>query len=137
MFRLFAAWAAGARPGDEAWRHEGVDADLATVQSGLPEALAHQKVEAQAAKNGDTDAAFHWAWDESDDLAAPLWPVLRSAAQVLTGDDLTRVRECDSDSCRWLFLDCSRNRSRRWCDMQVCGNRAKARRHYRRQQKSC
>jgi predicted RNA-binding Zn ribbon-like protein len=43
-----------------------------------------------------------------------------------------RVRECSEESCRWLFLDHSKNRSRRWCNMQICGNRAKARRFYAR-----
>jgi predicted RNA-binding Zn ribbon-like protein len=40
------------------------------------------------------------------------------------------VRECSGDTCGWLFVDTSRNHSRRWCDMEDCGNRAKARRHY-------
>jgi len=44
--------------------------------------------------------------------------------------DARRVRVCQN--CRWLFLDRSRNGSRRWCDMAVCGNRQKARRHYQR-----
>jgi len=45
------------------------------------------------------------------------------------------VRICEAtatDGCGWLFLDETRNRSRRWCSMKDCGNRAKARRHYRR-----
>jgi predicted RNA-binding Zn ribbon-like protein len=45
---------------------------------------------------------------------------------------LLRVRACESDTCQWLFLDTSRNRSRRWCDMKVCGNRSKVRRFYHR-----
>jgi len=51
---------------------------------------------------------------------------------VLTGEALARVRECGGTACNWLFLDESRNRSRRWCSMESCGNRAKARRHYHR-----
>lgn len=65
-----------------------------------------------------------------------LWPVARSAAELLTSPDAQRVRECALRSCSWLFVDRSRNRRRRWCDMKTCGNRAKARRHYRRKQKS-
>jgi predicted RNA-binding Zn ribbon-like protein len=57
-----------------------------------------------------------------------LWPVVRSAAELLTSDELGRVRECAADNCAWLFLDRSKNRSRRWCDMAVCGNRDKVRR---------
>lgn len=61
-----------------------------------------------------------------------LWPIVLSAADLLVSDLLDRVKECSSDSCSWMFLDESRNRSRRWCDMAECGNRAKARRFYQR-----
>jgi predicted RNA-binding Zn ribbon-like protein len=46
----------------------------------------------------------------------------------MTSEELARVSSCGADTCRWLFLDTSRNHSRRWCDMKVCGNRMKARR---------
>jgi len=61
-----------------------------------------------------------------------LWPVAHDAAELLASDQLPRLRECAADDCCWLFLDESKNRSRVWCDMRVCGNRAKARRHYAR-----
>lgn len=61
---------------------------------------------------------------------ALLAPVLWSAADLLVGPDTARVRHCSNDKCGWLFFDESKNRSRRWCSMQACGNRAKARRHY-------
>jgi len=71
-----------------------------------------------------------FAWASDDDVLAP---VVWSAAELLTSGPLERVRECPGDdTCGWLFLDTSRNGSRRWCDMRTCGNRAKARRHYRR-----
>jgi len=59
-----------------------------------------------------------------------LAPVLWSAADLIVGAGAHRVRQCANDSCRWLFLDASRNGARRWCDMRACGNQAKARRHY-------
>ena len=62
----------------------------------------------------------------------PLNPIAWSAAQLLTGDGLERVKICSDERCGWLFIDESRNGSRRWCDMSGCGNRAKARRHYQR-----
>jgi predicted RNA-binding Zn ribbon-like protein len=61
-----------------------------------------------------------------------LFAVLTSAAELLASDRLGRIRECASADCTWLFVDESRNRSRRWCDMSACGNRMKARRHYQR-----
>ena len=54
--------------------------------------------------------------------------VVNKPAELATMGDLTRVKECASENCNWLFIDESRNRSRRWCDMKDCGNRAKARR---------
>ena len=78
---------------------------------------------------------FRPEWREASEprLDSILWPVVKSAGDLLTGKDLERVRECKSPSCRWLFIDRSKNHSRRWCDMSVCGNRVKARRFYRRQ----
>jgi predicted RNA-binding Zn ribbon-like protein len=68
----------------------------------------------------------------ADGLQKVLFAVLASAAELLASDRLGRIRECGSADCTWLFVDESRNRSRRWCDMTACGNRMKARRHYQR-----
>lgn len=79
------------------------------------------------------DGGFAFGWAESDALDQMLWPVALSAAELLTSEERARVKACAGDTCDWLFLDMSRNRSRRWCDMKECGNRAKARRFYRKQ----
>jgi predicted RNA-binding Zn ribbon-like protein len=80
-----------------------------------------------------TDSGFTWLWAEGGKaLDCVLWPVARSAADLLTEGPLTTVRRCEGRGCGWLFLDTSRNRTRRWCDMRICGNRAKARRHHER-----
>jgi predicted RNA-binding Zn ribbon-like protein len=76
---------------------------------------------------------YVFEWPESDRLEQLLWPVALSAVELLTSGERDRVKECAADNCNWLFLDMSRNRSRRWCDMKVCGNRAKARRFSARQ----
>ena len=60
----------------------------------------------------------------------PLWRILEAGAELLSSPDVDKVRECGEETCKWLFLDTSRNRARRWCDMSICGNRAKARRYY-------
>jgi predicted RNA-binding Zn ribbon-like protein len=76
---------------------------------------------------------FRLDWSGSPEpFERVLGSVARSAAELLTSPELERLRECASDRCSWLFLDRSRSRRRRWCDMKTCGNRAKARRHYRR-----
>ncbi|WP_349368092.1 CGNR zinc finger domain-containing protein [Salinarimonas sp.] len=64
----------------------------------------------------------------SDDLAAALWPVARAAEGLVSAERLVRVKRCASSTCDWFFLDTSKNRSRRWCRMEVCGNREKGRR---------
>jgi predicted RNA-binding Zn ribbon-like protein len=80
-----------------------------------------------------TDAGFTWLWAEGGKaLDCMLWPIARSAADLLTDGPLTAIRRCEGRGCGWLFLDTSRNRTRRWCDMRICGNRAKARRHHER-----
>ena len=57
---------------------------------------------------------------------------MRSLADLLTSGDLARVQSCGDPECGWLFVDASRAGSRRWCAMDGCGNRNKARRHYAR-----
>jgi predicted RNA-binding Zn ribbon-like protein len=60
-----------------------------------------------------------------------------AAAIVATAADGTwpRLKVCQEDGCRWAFLDTSKNRSRNWCSMRVCGNRTKTR-AYRARRKS-
>jgi predicted RNA-binding Zn ribbon-like protein len=57
-----------------------------------------------------------------------------SALGIAFSAELRRMKICSN--CHWLFVDRSRNRTRVWCDMRVCGNRAKARRHYARRRES-
>lgn len=62
-----------------------------------------------------------------------LGPVVLAAARLFSSPEaLALVRRCDHPTCRRFFVDRSKNRSRRWCDMKICGNRVKAREHYRR-----
>lgn len=56
-----------------------------------------------------------------------LGPLLSAVAGSMSDGSWSRLKACRSDSCRWAFIDTARNRSRQWCDMAVCGNRAKAR----------
>ena len=74
--------------------------------------------------------AFGWARSAGAALEPLLVPIAWSAADLLTGPGIGRVRQCQDDrGCGWLFLDESRTGTRRWCSMGDCGNRAKARRH--------
>jgi predicted RNA-binding Zn ribbon-like protein len=114
---------------------------LSAVASDRPpkerEIAAIAAVARKAAAHSDLachDGRYAWALDRSyrDHLEWPLWELARSTIFLLTSDALRHVRECASDRCQWMFIDRSRNHSRRWCDMAVCGNRAKARRNYAR-----
>lgn len=116
LYRVFSASAVALPP---------MEADLGTLNEILAVAMSRLRL-------GHDMAGYGWTWAEGDELDQLLWPIARSAAELLTSGDLERVRECAGDSCNWLFLDMSKNRSRRWCDMNDCGNRAKARRHYQR-----
>jgi len=105
--------------------------DLALLNESLSESLSHLQVV-------PTSGGFDWGWSESSlGFDQILWPVARSAGELLISPELDRVRQCADDrGCGYLFVDTSRNRSRRWCSMESCGNRAKAHRHYQRRQKA-
>jgi predicted RNA-binding Zn ribbon-like protein len=115
LFRIFAKMADNARP-DEA--------DMSHLNRELAEALSHLRLTENAGR-------FAWCFSDQDELTSMLWPVVRSAADVLLDDDPTRIHMCEAtDGCGWLFYDETRNGKRRWCSMKDCGNRAKARRFY-------
>ncbi len=117
LHTVFIAAAAGREPSETA---------LAGLNRALARALPRLRLRHGA-------GCCSWTWVGTEDaLDQMLWPIARAAAELLTSDRLDRVRECASASCSWLFLDSSRNRSRKWCDMASCGNRAKAKRYYRR-----
>jgi predicted RNA-binding Zn ribbon-like protein len=99
--------------------------DLDLFNHFLSDALAH----ARLVFHGDS---AHWDWEGAENhLEAPLWPIARAAADLLTSENVERLGQCQDDrGCGWLFLDTSKNHSRRWCSMESCGNRAKAQRHY-------
>lgn len=95
--------------------------DLPGFLEACAEGLAHSRTEIRAPGRPFGDPATPIAFEAA--LAV-------SALSLLQGDTVARLRVCPN--CTWLFLDRSRNSSRLWCDMAVCGNRQKASRHYRR-----
>jgi predicted RNA-binding Zn ribbon-like protein len=119
LYRILRAEASAASPRQE---------DLATLQAELHEALGHLVLVA--------DGGYRWRWDDDRRLDRPLWPILRDAAELLTTPELERVRLCPGRECGWLFLDRTKNRSRRWCTMATCGSRDKMRRLHARRRAS-
>lgn len=118
IYRIFSAHAHGRTP---------MPSDMETLNDFMAEAFTHLRVTPEA-------GGFVWKWtNEGHALEKIVWPIARAAADLLTPDLLARVGECaDEGGCGWLFLDTSKNHIRRWCDINDCGNRAKARRHYQR-----
>jgi predicted RNA-binding Zn ribbon-like protein len=105
------------------------DREIAELNSALAQTPALLRVRAHAGTVGTE-------WDSAaEGLPKLLFPVLADAANLLASDRRERIRECASAECTMLFVDESRNSSRRWCDMNSCGNRMKARRHYARTRK--
>jgi predicted RNA-binding Zn ribbon-like protein len=104
--------------------------DLATIHEEELAALRHARFQPSASE-------VDYAWSDDLLLDRPLWAIARSAADLRRSkDDLGRVRECGSLTCEWLFIDKSRNHTRRWCDMNDCGNAAKVRRFRQRQRRA-
>lgn len=104
-------------------------AALGALNAALHGALSRLEVHPSAGE-------YEWAWLRGEDeLDWMLWPIVRSAADLLTSTDIGRVRQCAREGCDWLFVDSSKNQSRRWCSMDLCGSRVKARRYYRRRKR--
>jgi len=104
--------------------------DLTIINS----VLSHPTSGAQVVYHTDR---FEWQWNfDENALEAPLWILALSAVDLMTSEYYERVGQCaDEDGCGWLFVDTSKNHSRRWCDINDCGNRAKQRRYQKRAQK--
>jgi predicted RNA-binding Zn ribbon-like protein len=121
IYRIFAAVAAG---------REIEPLPLATLNAELGPALSHATLV-------PAGSGVVWGWSGSETaLDAPLWTVARAAAELLTAPELGRVRECAGPTCSWLFVDASRNGSRRFCSPTSCGNRDRVRRFYARRRRN-
>lgn len=115
MYSLFLSRAAEAALPEE---------DLSTFNSFLSQSMCHSQLI-------QTDRGLEWNTDgDKKSLDWMLNPVIRSAVELLVSSEIGKVKICGDIECGWIFMDSSKNQSRRWCDMKDCGNRAKARRFY-------
>jgi predicted RNA-binding Zn ribbon-like protein len=120
LYRVIAARANGDAP---------ARADLDAFNRETQSALAHRRLA--------PGERWRWSWNDEGALELPLRLVLASCVDLLLDDDPSRLRQCPApDGCGWLFYDTSRNATRRWCSMQMCGNGAKARRFQKRHRAS-
>jgi predicted RNA-binding Zn ribbon-like protein len=101
---------------------------LAVLNRELATAMAHARLRPAA-------GGFAWDWAGAPALDAVLRPLAHSAADLLLAPLHARIKQCPGHGCGWIFLDMTKNRRRRWCEMSVCGSRAKIRRYRARQWK--
>ena len=115
IFGVFAATSEGRRPDDR---------ELDKLNVWIQSAFANSSL----VREGDS---YQWrSLNRGPRIEQITRDIARSTADLLTSRRLSRVGQCGGRDCRWLFVDQTRNQSRHWCDMAVCGNRAKAQRHY-------
>jgi len=121
LYRIFVSQAKGKSP---------AQGDLLILNS----VLANLTTGAQVVHHS---GQFAWQWNfDLAALEAPLGVTALSAADLMTSENYQWVGQCaDEDGCGWLFVDTSKNHSRRWCDINDCGNRAKQRRYQKRAQR--
>jgi predicted RNA-binding Zn ribbon-like protein len=119
LYALFAAIGAG-KPVEPA--------ELTAFNNDLGMVFSHLRFENGGGK-------LQLAWEMApDDLYLPLRLALRSAYDILINYPPSRIKACPA--CSWLFLDASKNNTRRWCDMQACGSNDKAKRYYHRKKQT-
>jgi predicted RNA-binding Zn ribbon-like protein len=116
MYEIFLAIADGSAPPDQALRR---------LQLAYLEALAHGQLVSEGEGGG-----YEWRWEPAGSLLAPLWTVVSAAVELLTHGPVDRIKPCQG--CRFLFVDLSKNGSRRWCSMEDCGKAAKIARYLQR-----
>lgn len=116
IFDTFAALSEGRMPMEE----------IASLEPSIQRAVVHSELVSDV-------SGYRWEpVAVGDRLQRVLFAIACSAGDLLTSADISRIGQCSGPDCRWLWVDRTKNQSRRWCDMKVCGNRAKARRHYQR-----
>jgi predicted RNA-binding Zn ribbon-like protein len=116
LYRLLSSAVYGSKPEKK---------DMEMFMSAYGEAVSHGELTKK-------DDHYRTTWNAEKTLDALLWPIVHSAGELLLSEELAHVKECPG--CGWLFLDTSKNQSRRWCSMNTCGARDKMRRYHKRKQ---
>ncbi|HEU4680343.1 MAG TPA: ABATE domain-containing protein [Gemmatimonadales bacterium] len=120
--RLFGAIARGEPHGDELNDFNGL----------LGRALERMRV-APSGKRGRRGPGLELGWqNRGERLDSVIWPVVWSAASLIVSEEFSQIRVCGGQDCGWMYVDRSRNRLRRWCQMATCGTREKSRRRFQR-----
>lgn len=115
LYELFLAIARAQRPDESKWSR---------FNTLLREGMSHLQL------GFKDDLTVRQGFENTNELSYPLTPIIKSAYDLLTSDVPDRIKECGA--CGWLFLDQSKNKSRKWCSMENCGSNVKAKRYYHR-----
>jgi predicted RNA-binding Zn ribbon-like protein len=109
-------------------------ASIRTLERYFLSANRHRQLQwTHSSKQSPRPWGADWVWRRGEaGVELPVWVLAQAASDLMTSPALDRLRACGSETCRWVFLDTSKNHSRRWCSMKVCGNRMKARRFHAR-----
>ena len=116
IFRIFSLLAIGSEPDND---------DLNLLNTVWREGQRHASLVRSS-------SGFTLGWDDKPFLERLLRTISVSAIDLLTSQNLRRIRKCAGEHCDWLFIDTSRNHLRRWCSIEECGNRAKMQRRQQR-----
>jgi predicted RNA-binding Zn ribbon-like protein len=113
------------------------EADLRILERHFQASNAHRELRwGNSVDTANARATAAWDWGRYEtEVELPGWAIAQSAARLMMSRAMDQVRTCGVETCRWLFLDTSKNHTRRWCNMRVCGNRMKARRFQARREK--
>lgn len=113
LYRVFSALAADRAPAAE---------DEDTMRRAIAAAVTAARLQRQAGR-------CDWSVEADKNGLSPLaHRIALNAQRLLLSSDMPFVKECER--CSWLFVDRSKNKRRRWCKAQTCGNRTRASRHY-------
>jgi predicted RNA-binding Zn ribbon-like protein len=113
---------------------EPAKAALLDVETIFKDAAGHRRLVFKHTNGAELPSGLVWEYKGvATEIQSPVWLLAEAANNLLTSPQAGLIRKCASTTCQWLFLDTSKNHTRRWCDMKICGNRNKARRFHLRQ----
>lgn len=113
---------------------EPAKAAFLDLEAIVKDAASRRKLAFKDIRGIKSSLGLTWEYkDVAREIRSPVWLLAQAANDLLTSPQAIHIRKCVNPTCHWLFLDTSKNHTRRWCDMKICGNRNKAHRFHLRQ----
>lgn len=109
-------------------REELAKGALQDLETFFKHAAGHRRLAFKDSHDAGLPGGLVWKYTgAAGEVQFPVWLLAQAGNDLLTSPQAGSIRKCASSTCQWLFLDNSKNHTRRWCDMKICGNRNKAR----------